>query len=44
MKSKIIFATLLLFILINLACVSAIDNHTEDIVALDDGAVSHDVL
>ena len=35
MKSRIIFVTLLLFILINLACVSAIDNQTADIGALN---------
>ena len=44
MKSKIIIATLLLFILINLACVSAIDNQTDGIGALDDDAVTQDVL
>ena len=44
MKSKIIFATLLMFILINLACVSAIDNQTDDIGALDDASVTQDVL
>ena len=44
MRYKVIFVALLLFVLINVACVSAIDNHTVDAVGFADDSSAQVVM
>lgn len=43
-KFDFLFVTFILFVLISLTCVSAADNQTDDIVALDTNTLTEEIL